>query len=92
MSLTCVVFDKILNVQCSSSPHFTAVMKDLYEYVNPRNNLHSPLVSKETLEIIEENADVRLVLMWKFMLSELFLSLFMKGQNWLKCICKHIVC
>ena len=33
-------------------------MTDLYKYVNPRNGKHSPLISKETHEIIMNNADV----------------------------------
>ena len=38
--------------------HFTDVMTDLYEYVNPKNGKHSPLISKEIYEIIMANADV----------------------------------
>ena len=37
---------------------FTDVMTDLYNYVNPKNGKHSPLISKETHEIIMNNADV----------------------------------
>lgn len=33
-------------------------MEDLYHYVNPLNNLHSPMVSKETLDIVLANKDV----------------------------------
>jgi len=33
-------------------------MTDLYNYVNPKNGKHSPLISKETHEIIMNNADV----------------------------------
>lgn len=33
-------------------------MTDLYEYVNPKNGKHSPLISKEIYEIIMTNADV----------------------------------
>ena len=33
-------------------------MTDLYNYVNPKNGKHSPLISKETHEIIMRNADV----------------------------------
>lgn len=33
-------------------------MTDLYEYVNPKNGKHSPLISKEIYEIIMANADV----------------------------------
>ena len=34
------------------------VMTDLYNYVNPKNGRHSPLISKETYDIIMANADV----------------------------------
>lgn len=34
------------------------VMTDLYNYVNPKNGKHSPLISKETYDLIMENADV----------------------------------
>lgn len=34
-------------------------MEDLYNYVNPLNERHSPMISKETLDIIVENKDVR---------------------------------
>lgn len=37
---------------------FTDVMTDLYNYVNAKNGKHSPLISKETYEIIMNNADV----------------------------------
>ena len=33
-------------------------MTDLYNYVNPKNGKHSPLISKETYDIIMANADV----------------------------------
>lgn len=33
-------------------------MEDLYNYVNPLNNRHSPMVSKETLDIVLANKDV----------------------------------
>ena len=33
-------------------------MKDLYEHVNPRNRKPSPLISKETYDIIMKNEDV----------------------------------
>lgn len=33
-------------------------MEDLYNYVNPLNKRHSPMISKETLEIVLENKDV----------------------------------
>lgn len=33
-------------------------MEDLYNYVNPLNKRHSPMISKETLDIVLENKDV----------------------------------
>ena len=39
-----------------SSP--LVVMKDLHEYRNPHNDKHSPMVSKELLDIVTEHADV----------------------------------
>lgn len=33
-------------------------MEDLYNYVNPLNKQHSPMISKETLDIVLENKDV----------------------------------
>lgn len=35
------------------------VMEDLYNYVNPLNERHSPMIAKETLNIILANKDVR---------------------------------
>jgi len=34
------------------------VMQDLYDYINPRNGKHSPLISKATYDIIMKNKDV----------------------------------
>ena len=36
----------------------TAVMQDLYDYVNPKNGRHCPMISEETNKIIQDNADV----------------------------------
>lgn len=33
-------------------------MEDLYNYVNPLNKRHSPMIAKETLDIIMENKAV----------------------------------
>ncbi len=33
-------------------------MEDLYNYVNPLNKRHSPMISKETLDIVIENKAV----------------------------------
>ena len=37
---------------------YLVVMKDLYEHVNPRNRKHSPLISKQTYDIIKKHEDV----------------------------------
>jgi len=34
------------------------VMDDLYNYINPHNGKHSPMISKETLDIVLANKDV----------------------------------
>ena len=39
-------------------PSLTAVMQDLYDYVNPKNGRHCPMISEETNKIIQDNADV----------------------------------
>lgn len=33
-------------------------MEDLYNYVNPLNKRHSPMIAKETLDIVIENKAV----------------------------------
>nr|XP_039265299.1 ribonucleoside-diphosphate reductase large subunit-like [Styela clava] len=47
----------VSNLHKETKKLFSAVMTDLFEYVNPRNDCHSPLISKETHDIIMENAD-----------------------------------
>lgn len=37
---------------------FEDVMEDLYKYVNPLNKRHSPMIAKETLDIVIENKAV----------------------------------
>lgn len=39
---------------------FTAVMEDLYNYKHPVTRKSSPMISKETYDIIMKNADVRI--------------------------------
>jgi ribonucleoside-diphosphate reductase alpha chain len=36
---------------------FSETMKDLYEYVDPKRNIHAPIISKEFLDIVMENKD-----------------------------------
>lgn len=37
-------------------------MEDLYRYVHPVTKKPSPMISKETYDIISSNADVRIIL------------------------------
>lgn len=37
---------------------FADVMEDLHNYVNPLNKKHSPMISKETFDIVLENKAV----------------------------------
>uniref|UniRef100_H3D2J8 Ribonucleoside-diphosphate reductase n=1 Tax=Tetraodon nigroviridis TaxID=99883 RepID=H3D2J8_TETNG len=45
----------VSNLHKETKKVFSDVMEDLYNYVNPLNKLHSPMISKETLHIIREN-------------------------------------
>lgn len=47
----------VSNLHKETKKIFSVVMTDLYEYVNPKNNLPSPLISQETYDIIMTNAD-----------------------------------
>lgn len=38
-------------------------MEDLYNYINPLNQRHSPMISKETLNIVLENKAVSDIMM-----------------------------
>ncbi|XP_018430433.1 PREDICTED: ribonucleoside-diphosphate reductase large subunit isoform X2 [Nanorana parkeri] len=47
----------VSNLHKETKKIFSDVMEDLYNYVNPLNGLHSPMVSKETLDIFLANKD-----------------------------------
>ncbi|XP_004076524.1 ribonucleoside-diphosphate reductase large subunit [Oryzias latipes] len=47
----------VSNLHKETKKVFSDVMEDLYNYVNPLNKRHSPMISKETLEIVLENKD-----------------------------------
>ncbi|KAJ8328829.1 ribonucleotide-diphosphate reductase subunit rnr1 [Batrachochytrium dendrobatidis] len=47
----------ISNLHKETKKQFSSVMQDLYEYVNPKNNKHSPMISKTTFDCILKNAD-----------------------------------
>lgn len=45
----------VLNLHKQTTKQFSQVAKILWEYVNPKTDLHSPMISKETYDIICEN-------------------------------------
>uniref|UniRef100_A0A3B4UDV9 Ribonucleoside-diphosphate reductase n=1 Tax=Seriola dumerili TaxID=41447 RepID=A0A3B4UDV9_SERDU len=45
----------VSNLHKETKKVFSDVMEDLYNYVNPLNKCHSPMISKETLDIVLEN-------------------------------------
>ena len=47
----------VSNLHKNTKKSFSATMKDLYEYVNPRTGKKAPLLSDEVYEIIEKNGD-----------------------------------
>ncbi|PIK54296.1 putative ribonucleoside-diphosphate reductase large subunit [Apostichopus japonicus] len=47
----------VSNLHKETKKTFSVVMEDLFTYVNPRNNKPSPMLSKETFDIIKANAD-----------------------------------
>eukprot|EP00061_Rhincodon_typus_P015801 g43690.t1 len=47
----------VSNLHKETKKVFSEVMDDLFNYVNPLVNSHSPMISKETLEIVLENKD-----------------------------------
>lgn len=47
----------VSNLHKQTTKQFSQVSKILYEYINPKTGLHSPMISKETYDIICANAD-----------------------------------
>lgn len=47
----------VSNLHKNTKKSFSETMKDLYEYVNPRTGLASPLLSDEVFEVIRDNAE-----------------------------------
>ncbi|CCE78385.1 Piso0_001007 [Millerozyma farinosa CBS 7064] len=47
----------VSNLHKQTTKQFSQVCKQLYEYVNPKTGLHSPMISDETYEVIQRNAD-----------------------------------
>ena len=48
----------VSNLHKNTKKSFSDTMKDLHEYVNPRNGKKAPLLSDEVYEIIKKNADL----------------------------------
>uniref|UniRef100_A0A674IMV5 Ribonucleoside-diphosphate reductase n=1 Tax=Terrapene triunguis TaxID=2587831 RepID=A0A674IMV5_9SAUR len=47
----------VSNLHKETKKVFSDVMEDLYNYVNPHNGRHSPMIAKETLDIVLANKD-----------------------------------
>ncbi|SCU82562.1 LANO_0B06722g1_1 [Lachancea nothofagi CBS 11611] len=47
----------ISNLHKQTVKQFSQVVSDLFHYVNPKNGLHSPMISQEVFDIIEEHKD-----------------------------------
>lgn len=47
----------VSNLHKQTTKQYSAVSKILYEYINPETKLHSPMISKETYDIIQEHED-----------------------------------
>ncbi|CCV00682.1 unnamed protein product [Malassezia sympodialis ATCC 42132] len=47
----------ISNLHKETKKHFSHVVQDLYDYVNPKTRKHSPMISKETYEAVMKNRD-----------------------------------
>uniref|UniRef100_A0A672JP64 Ribonucleoside-diphosphate reductase n=1 Tax=Salarias fasciatus TaxID=181472 RepID=A0A672JP64_SALFA len=45
----------VSNLHKETKKVFSDVMEDLYSYINPLNKQHSPMISRETLDIVLEN-------------------------------------
>ncbi|KAK3741577.1 hypothetical protein QZH41_012525, partial [Actinostola sp. cb2023] len=48
---------EVSNLHKETKKIFSDVIEDLYNYVNPKNDKHSPLVSKNLLDIVQKYAD-----------------------------------
>ncbi|XP_061136360.1 ribonucleoside-diphosphate reductase large subunit [Syngnathus typhle] len=47
----------VSNLHKETKKVFSEVMEDLFNYVNPLNRRHSPMISKETLDVVTEHKD-----------------------------------
>jgi len=48
----------VSNLHKNTKKSFSDTMKDLYVYVNPRNDKKSPLISDEVMKVINDNAEL----------------------------------
>lgn len=48
----------VSNLHKQTKKAFTDVMTDLYSWVNPKTNLHCPMIADETYAIIQKHASV----------------------------------
>lgn len=47
----------ITSLHKETKKSFSETVKDLYEYINPKTEKHSPIVSKNFFELVQKNAD-----------------------------------
>ncbi|EDK38820.2 hypothetical protein PGUG_02918 [Meyerozyma guilliermondii ATCC 6260] len=47
----------VSNLHKQTTKQFSQVSKELYDYINPKTDLHSPMISKETYDVIQKHAD-----------------------------------
>ncbi|KAI8053418.1 ribonucleotide reductase M1 subunit [Syncephalis plumigaleata] len=47
----------ISNLHKESKKQFSQVIEDLYKYINPKTDKPAPMISQETYEIVQENAE-----------------------------------
>lgn len=46
----------VSNLHKNTKKSFSETMRDLFDYVNPKNGKHAPMIAKDVMEIIEKNA------------------------------------
>lgn len=47
----------VSNLHKQTTKQYSQVSKQLYEYINPKTGKHSPMISKETWDVIQKHAD-----------------------------------
>ncbi len=47
----------VSNLHKQTTKQYSQISRELYDYINPKTGLHSPMISKETYDIVLENAD-----------------------------------